>query len=96
MESLRVECRKLSHIIRIHCDCVTIDCGVGVVSVVLSEDIKVEDLDLLVLDGSLEIEVRKPPTSTHLFIDLHGAKHLHIHVPFHYELTFEENQLEWL
>lgn len=87
--------KKLGDIVGIHRDMATVDCGVkGVILIVLSKDIRVEDSDLLILDRSLEIEEWEPPMSTHLLMYLYGAKHLHVHVSLHNELVLREDGLE--
>lgn len=58
--------------------------------VILSKDIGVEDLDLFILDGSLEVKIWEPPMSPHLLIHFHGEKHLHVHIPLNDELVFQE------
>lgn len=68
---------KLGHVVQIHKDRAIIDSGVeGVVPVVLSKHVRVKNSDLLILDGTFEIEEWELPTSTHLLIYLNGAKHL--------------------
>lgn len=64
---------KLGQVVGIHSNRATVDSGVKIfVSVVLYKYVGVEDPDLLILDGSLKIEVWEPPASTHLLVHLYS------------------------
>lgn len=87
---------ELGYVVGIHGDGTPINHGVGVVSVVLPKNIVVEDLNLIVLNGTLEIEVRPPSSCLHELIYLHGLEHLYVHIVLNGELVLGENLLKCL
>lgn len=80
---------KFGNIVEIYQNWALVGCGVeGIIAIVLSKYVRVEDPDFFILDGSLKIKIWEPPVSLHWLVNLHGTQHLNIHVPFYDELTF--------